>query len=143
MGLFPFFGDALPTEVESLTELPLYKEVAWDFTNNIPIVEKGEYKIVEGAEAVKTWVFKAMKTERFRYRIYSWDFGNELDSLIGQSFSPNLTKAECVRYVEEALLINPYITGISEVEVEFYEGRLDISMKLETIYGTEEVSVNV
>lgn len=143
MGLFPFFGDALPEEAASRTELPLYKEVAWDFINNIPMVEKGEYKIVEGAEAIKTWVFKAMKTERFRYRIYSADFGNELDSLIGESYTPNLTKAECVRYVEEALRINPYITGISDVEVDFHEGGLEVSMKLETIYGTEEVNVSV
>lgn len=40
--LFPFFGDTVTTETEE--ELPLYREVAWDFKNNIPIVEKGDFK---------------------------------------------------------------------------------------------------
>ena len=141
-GLFPFFGDtqAATAETESL---PLYKEAAWDFENNIPIVEKGDFKIVEGNEAIKTWVYKAMKTERFRYLIYSWDFGSELDGLIGQSYTPNLTKAESIRYIKEALLINPYIRNVSNVEVTFDRGKLYITAKLETIYGETEVNANV
>lgn len=141
-GLFPFFGDtqAATAETESL---PLYKEVAWDFENNIPIVEKGDFKVVEGNEAIKTWVYKAMKTERFRYLIYSWDFGSELDGLIGQSYTPNLTKAESIRYIKEALLINPYIRNVSNVEVTFDRGKLYITAKLETIYGETEVNANV
>lgn len=140
MSLFPFFGDTQTEETESL---PLYTEAAWDFANNIPIVEKGDFKIVTGNEAIKTWVYKTMKTERFRYLIYSWDFGSEISSLIGQSYTPNLTKAESIRYIKEALLINPYIKEVSNVEVSFSEGRLTITAKLTTEYGTEEVSVIV
>lgn len=140
--LFPFFGDtqAAAAEAESLS---LYKEMAWDFENNIPIVEKGDFKIVEGNEAIKTWVYKTMKTERFRYKIYSWDYGSELDSLIGQSYTPNLTKAESIRYIKEALLINPYIRNVSNVEVIFDKGTLFITAKLETIYGETEVNAVV
>ena len=71
--LFPFFGDTVTTETEE--EFPLYREVAWDFKNNIPVVEKGDFKIVTGKEAIKTWIYKTLKTERFRYEIYSWDYG--------------------------------------------------------------------
>ncbi len=126
--LFPFFGDTMTaaTETESM---PLYKEVAWDFKRNIPLIEKGDIKIVEGNEAIKTWVFKTMKTERFRYLIYSWDFGSELHSLIGQSYTPNLTKAESIRYIKETLLINPYIRNVSNVEVTFSGGTLTINAK--------------
>lgn len=136
--LFPFFGD---TTVETtVTEsLPLYTEVAWDFDNNIPIVEKGDFKIVTGNEALKTWIYKTMKTERFRYLIYSWDYGSELDDLIGQNYTPNLTKAEAIRCIKEALLINPYILNISNVEVSFDKGKLTFSGKVETVYGEMEV----
>lgn len=140
--LFPFFGDTQAAVAET-DSLPLYKEVAWDFENNIPIMEKGDLKIVEGNEAIKTWVYKTMKTERFRYLIYSWDFGSELDGLIGQSYTPNLTKAESIRYIKEALLINPYIRNVSNVEVTFDRGKLYITAKLETIYGETEVNANV
>lgn len=140
--LFPFFGDTVP-EKEQTEELPLYKEVAWDFKNNVPKLKNGEYEIVTENEAIQTWVYKALKTERFRYQIYSWNFGSEIDSLIGQSYTPNLTKAECIRYIEECLLINPYIKSVSEVKVSFSEGSLDVSGTLETIYGKTEMEVSV
>ena len=142
MSLFPFFGDTV-TEVAAGTNLPLYKEVAWDFQNNIPNLKNGEYEIVTENEAVKTWAYKALKTERFQHLIYSWNYGSEIDSIIGQSYTPNLTKAECIRYIEEALLINPYIKAVSEVEVSFSEGHLTVSGTLETIYGETEVEVRV
>lgn len=66
--LFPFFGD-IQTTVTDTENLPLYREAAWDFTENIPILERGDFRIVSGNEAIKTWVYKAMKTERFRYLI--------------------------------------------------------------------------
>ena len=140
--LFPFFGDAAVAETAT-ESFPLYEEVAWDFENNIPVVEKGDYKIVTENEAIKTWVYKTLKTERFRYLIYSWDYGCELENLIGQNYTPNLTKAECIRYIKEALLINPYIRSVSNVEVTFSEGKLKINGKLETIYGELEVSTSV
>ena len=142
MSLFPFFGDAA-VETAVTESLPLYREVAWDFENNIPILEKGDFKIVEGNEAIKTWAFKAMMTERFRYEIYSWGYGSELDSLIGQSYSPNLTKAESIRFIKETLLVNPYIINVSTVEVSFDSGKLSITAKLETIYGETEVRASV
>lgn len=142
MALFPFFGDAA-IETAATETMPLYKELAWDFEKNVPLVEKGDFRIVEGNEAIKTWVYKTMKTERFRYLIYSWDYGSELHSLIGQSYTPNLTKAEAIRYIKEALLINPYIRNVSNVEVTFSGGALTIYAKLETIYGEAEVSANV
>ena len=140
--LFPFFGDAA-VETAAVENLPLYKEVAWDFKNNIPVMEKGDFKIVTGNEAIKTWVYKTMKTERFRYEIYSWDYGSELEGLIGQSYTPNLTKAECIRYIKEALLINPYIRNVVNVAVSFEKGHLFIDAKLETVYGEMEVSADV
>lgn len=140
--LFPFFGDAAEEERQG-EDMPLYKEVAWDFENNIPMLENGDYKIVTGKEAVKTWAYKALRTDRFRYLIYSFDFGSELENLIGTNYTPSLTKAESVRYVEETLLINPYIQNISDVEVDFENTTLFISGVLHTIYGDIEMGVSV
>ena len=140
--LFPFFGDAA-VETAAADTLPLYKEVAWDFENNIPVLEKGDFKMVTGNEAIKTWVYKTMMTERFRYEIYGWDYGSELESLIGKNYTPNLTKAESIRYIKEALLINPYIRNISNAVVSFDRGKLFIEAKLETVYGEMEVRANV
>nr|WP_243249466.1 DUF2634 domain-containing protein [Anaerotruncus rubiinfantis] len=130
-----------PQTAEVDTELPLYKEAAWDFEKEQPIFRGGNPVIVTGKEAVKVWCWKALLTERTRYEIYSWDFGSEVESLIGQNYSDELKQAEAVRYVREALEINPYVTDISSISVSFADGVLAVSAAINTIYG--EVSARV
>ena len=81
-------------------------------------------------------------TKRFKEQIYSWNYGSEFETLIGSKYSPSLAKAECVRYIKECLLINPYIKGVSDIEVSFFDGKLDIYCKIETIYGSSGIEVS-
>ena len=39
-------------ELEEDGTLPLYREIAWDFKNEHPLVVNNEFKIVEGNEAI-------------------------------------------------------------------------------------------
>lgn len=130
-----------PEAVEEETELPLYREVKWDFEKGEPVFRGGEPVVVEGAEAIKTWVWKAIVTERARYEIYSWDFGSEVESLIGQPYTDELKRAEAVRYVREALEINPYITEVTAASVDFDNGVLTIDVTVDTVYGEVQAHV--
>lgn len=136
--LFPMIQ---PEAVEEETELPLYREVKWDFEKGEPVFRGGEPVVVEGAEAIKTWVWKAIVTERARYEIYSWDFGSEVESLIGQPYTDELKRAEAVRYVREALEINPYITEVTAASVDFDNGVLTIDVTVDTVYGEVQAHV--
>ncbi len=136
--LFPIIQ---PQAVETDTELPMYKEVAWDYENNTPIYKNGNPVMVEGKEAVLVWAWNALHTERFRYEIFTWDYGNETESLVGQNFSDELKQSEAARYVRECLLINPYITDVKNVVVDFKDGILGITGTLVTIYGEADISV--
>lgn len=138
MSLFPIIQ---PEAVETDTELPMYKEVAWDYENNIPIFKNGNPVIIEGKEAVMVWAWNALHTERFKYEIYTWDYGNEAESLIGQNYSDELKQSEAARYVQECLLINPYITDVKNISVDFTDDLLTITGTVITIYG--EVGLNV
>jgi len=138
--LFPII-DA-PQAVKS-TALPLYREVAWDYETNTPRFERGSPVIVSGREAVKVWAWKALHVPRFRYEMYSRDYGTELHYLIGQPYSEELKRAEAIRYVREALMINPYITSVDDISVDFDNGKLSITCKVNTIYGDSEVSASV
>lgn len=139
--LFPFISPASIENVVTKKELPLYKEIAWDYENNKPIVENGDFKIVEGNEAIKVWIYKALLTPRYLYQIYSWDYGCELRELIGKGYSKGLTKEEAKRYVKEALLINEYILEVDVKEVILNSDVLKINMKIKTIYGESEVII--
>ncbi|WP_289147265.1 DUF2634 domain-containing protein [uncultured Megamonas sp.] len=139
MSLFPFVSNI--DEVKIDNTFPLYKEVAWDFKRNIPIIEKRDFKIVEGNEAIKVWVYKALLTPRYQYSIYTWNYGSELLSLIGKAYTPQLTKSEAKRYIEEALKINPYILEVNVLDTDFKDGVLSASIKIVTIYGESEVTI--
>ena len=139
MSIFPFV-----TYDESIVKdntFPLYKEIAWDFNKDIPILENGDFKIVEGNEAIKVWAYKALLVPRYQYSIYSWGYGSELMDLIGKAYTPSLTKEEAKRYIKEALLINPYILEVNVVDTSFNNGILSADIKIVTIYGESEVTI--
>lgn len=139
MNLFPMIEpQSVPQAAETL---PMCKEIAWDFEKDVPIWQNGTPVMVEGKEAVLVWAWNALHTERFRYEIFSWAYGNELDSLTGQNFSDELKRAEASRYVRECLTVNPYITDVKDVAVDFTGDSLQVSGTIVTIYG--EVQINV
>ena len=137
MSLFPFVSNVDEIEVDN--SFPMYKEVAWDFESDCPVFENGNFKIIEGNEAIKIWVYKALLIPRYHHLIYSWDYGSELMDLIGKAYTPSLTKEEAKRYIKEALLINPYILEVTVVDASFNNGVLSADIKLLTIYGESEV----
>ena len=134
MSLFPMIQPAADESGEAGT-LPLAQEVEWDYKNDVPVFRRGEPVIVTGKEAVKVWIWNAIHTERYRYEIYSWAYGSEFHSLIGQAYTPNLKTAEAPRYLRECLLINPYITAVTHIAVEFSQARLTVQGTAVTIYG--------
>lgn len=137
--LFPFIDSV--EEIEAAKELPLCKEIAWNYDEDKPIIENGDFKIIEGLEAVKVWAYKALKTVRYKYEIYSWDHGHELEELVGKGYTESYVNSEAARYIEEALLINPYIKRVSNVQSEIVNGVLRIKVNIDTIYGTSELEV--
>lgn len=139
MSLFPFV--TYKEDIVKNNSFPLYKEVAWDFKRDIPILENGDFKIVEGNEAIKVWVYKALLVPRYNYSVYSWNYGSELMDLIGKAYTPQLTKSEAKRYIEEALKINPYILDVNVVDTDFKDSILSANVKITTIYGESEVVI--
>lgn len=137
MNLFPMIQPELELKDASL---PMYKEVAWDFEHNIPIYKNGSPKWIMGKEAVLVWAWKALHVQKYIYPIYSWNYGCQLESLIGQTVSEELKQSEAMRYVRQTLTENPYITDVKEVSVSFTNDVLSISCILNTRYG--EVKVN-
>lgn len=100
-------------------------------------------KIAEGYDAVLVWVWLALHTPRYRYYIYSDDYGQEYEDLIGKSYSTELTDSELERMTEECLLENPYITGIENFSCTKDEDKVTVSFTLVTTLGDGEVSTNV
>ena len=75
------------TQISSVIEVP--KEYGLDF-------ETGQLtgEIVEGIEAIKVWIWLCLHTQRFRWPIYSWDYGADLEQYIGQSITEEFLNAD-------------------------------------------------
>ena len=133
--MFPFVDNEEDEQEESLY---IPKEYGINF-------ETGQLsgKIVEGYEALLVWAWLALKTPRYRYYIYSEDYGQEYEDLIGKSYSIELTDSELERMTEECLTENPYITGIEKFSCEKNEEKVTVSFSLITELGDGEVSIEV
>lgn len=116
-------------------ELPLYKDVEWDFVENKAIWRDGSPSMVTGLPAVASWACNALQTMRGRYPIYNRDYGSELELLIGMGYSPELQQAEASRYVRECLLMSPYIQEVIDITVGFTDDSMVIACRLKTVYG--------
>ena len=132
--IFPFIGVPEDYILPKTEELPIFREVAWDF-------EKGDFKIIEKKEALKVWIYKCIKTNRYEHEIYSLEYGTELSELIGQKYTKGLTESEASRFIKEALLINPYILEVNVKSANFNRDILSANVKVSTIYGEVEINV--
>ena len=136
--LFPIFAGTAST---APAQLPLYTDVAMDYEKGIPLFSGGEPVVVTGLEAVKSWAWRAIKTARYIYSCYTWDYGCELETLVGQPYRQDTRRSEAVRYVEEALTVCPYITSAT-ARVERFEGStLTVSVRMRTVYGEADLYV--
>lgn len=136
---FPFTGGV---SVLAEQELPPFREYAWDFENDCFIYdEAGKRIIVEGDEALKIWVYKALKTERYEYLAYSWQYGIELKPFIGKVMGVYERYSELKRVIIECLMVNPYIRSVDSVDFQTDGDYTHCDIALTTVYG--EVNINV
>lgn len=141
MSLFPFI-DGLVDGVElEEEELPLYREYDWDFERNDFRLVDGKFRLVDGLDAIKIYIYKALMTVKNRYIIYSDKYGSDLEKLIGKGYTNSFIKSQVRRYIKESLLISPYIEYVNGFDISFEEDLLKIGMNVGTIYG--EVSIIV
>ena len=132
MSLFPFVRNGIG-EAQHITT---YKEYEFDFNNNTLTG-----KLLEVKEALKMWIYKALLTPRYTHPIYSWDYGQNLDELIGQGYEVDYIKSEVERKVTECLMINERITRCHNFKINFINDTLHITFTAKTTFG--EVIINV
>lgn len=140
------------TEIETEDNLPLLKEFAWDFVHDKFIYNNdGTLKVVVENEALKVWIYKVLKTERYRHEaylhgIYNNDssYGVELEQYIGNYSNTNKTATLICKKIKECLQINPYIKSIDYVDIDKIDGdKLTIQLQVTSIYGNLEQKINL
>ena len=133
--MFPFAD----TESDDITEEEYVpKEYGMDFKTG-----QLSGKIVEGVDALMVWCWIALHTPRYRYYIYSDEYGQEFEDLIGKQYSEGYTNSELERMTEECLCVNPYIEGITDFECVKKDEKIMLSFRLITTLGEQEAEIYV
>lgn len=138
---FPFVG----SERFAVTDdLPIFQEYAWDFERDCFLYDvNGRHILLSGNPALEVWIYKALKTERFEYLAYSWQYGIELKPFIGKVMGVQERYSELRRVITECLMVNPYIRSIDSFSIT-PENRAElvrVHITLTTVYGEVEINV--
>ncbi len=127
--IFPIIQPEAEPSVQA--RLPLCREVAWDFTQGIPVYAGGRPVEVTGVEAVKVWIWKALKTAA--------------DRPINRQMAGPHQRANAVPTDGDAhfscALTAVLINRVRRVAGDGAE--LEISCRVSTIYGEAEVTAHV
>lgn len=143
MNVFPFTVTEPELEEHKKEKLPIFKELAYDYENNCLLRRGGKHYLVEKDEALQIWIYKALRTKRFAWPVYTHAYGTELENVIGFSNSREIIDSEVKRYITEALMVNPYIQELSNFKFEHNGSMLTVEFEVTTIYGrlTHETEV--
>ena len=96
---------------------------------------------VDEKEAVKQAIFLILNTERYKFLIYSWNYGIELEDLIG--VHPDIVEDESERLISEALLQDDRIKAIYDFDFKRVKDSIRVTFTVDTTFGEIEAETEV
>lgn len=136
---FLFIDTGTTATTTTTTQWQPFREYEWNIETHDFILRDGRIHIVEGIPALKIWIYKTLLTQRGRYHAYTWDYGNDLETLIGSALTRSVIVSEAKRITEEALYTNQHIHNLKN----FNAWMEDNTMKIEFIAVTDSGDIEV
>ncbi|WP_410767823.1 DUF2634 domain-containing protein [Fontibacillus sp. BL9] len=91
----------------------------------------------EGTEAWILWCQKAIRTPRYRHLIYSRDYGQEFEELIGRGYSRAVQESEIQRIARETLMVDPRTASVEGFVFEWQGERCSFTCRVMNIHDEE------
>lgn len=113
------------------------KEYAYDISNAQFKYKDGKMYYIYDNDALIVKIWKLFMSERYRWVVFDWSYGHELETLIGQAYTQPYVNSESERFCKEAVqrALGEYIKSLDDFRVNFEDGVLYISFVADTIYG--------
>ena len=117
-----------------------------ELTTQESIETSRTYKIVgnriqgytDELEALKQAIYKVLSTERYEYPIYSFNYGVELENLLGKD--PVYVQIELKRRIRECLLRDDRVTEVDNFRFEVAGDTIQCTFDVHSIFGNITVS---
>lgn len=95
----------------------------------------------DGLDALKQAIYKVLNTERYEYPIYSFNYGIELESLLGKD--PIYVQIELKRRIRECLLQDDRITEVDNFRFEVAGDTIKCTFDVHSIFDNFTASREV
>lgn len=100
--------------------------------------------LIDGEEAIKQFIHKAIRTPRNRFLIYDDQYGCELEDLIGANVTRELLYDELPRVITEAIIYDDRIESVTNFNVQQLGDKTYINFTVGLVNGgTIESEVTV
>ncbi len=96
---------------------------------------------VDGLQSLEQAIYKVLSTEKYEYPIYSFNYGIELENLIGKDVI--YAKVELKRRISECLMQDNRIISLNNFEISTSEDNLLCSFDVTSVYGMVKISKEV
>ncbi|QEK13732.1 DUF2634 domain-containing protein (plasmid) [Crassaminicella thermophila] len=121
----------------------------FDFKIGDFILKNGRLVKVSDIEALKIWIEKCLRTEKFKFKVYEkenkdLEYGVTIEDLIvGHDYPQSFIESELKREISIGLLKNPMIASLSEWKIEKKNPIVNVSFRVNLKTGetfTQEVN---
>lgn len=119
---------------EEKSEYP--REYGFDFKE-----KKLTGEIVEGIDALKVWCYFALKTERFRFRAFPWDYGSEVFELVGKTYGFDYIESEVQRMITDCVCAHPLIENCEDFLFKNDGSRIEVTFSIVTDFGNGKIEI--
>lgn len=92
-------------------------------------------------EALEQAIYKMFSTEKYEHPIYNFNYGIELDSLIGKD--PTYVQIELKRRIGECLFHDERVTGVSNFQFTVTGDEMLCTFDVQSIYGQTTIQKEV
>lgn len=124
-------------------DIELTAEEAVETSRTYKIIGNRIQGFADGIEALKQAVYKVLSTERYEYPIYSFNYGVEIESLLGKD--PVYVQVELKRRIRECLLKDNRISEVDNFRFEASGDTVtctfDVRSNAEVLTVSQEVTI--
>lgn len=99
------------------------------------LTPSGKVATAEDLQAYMEWCQKTLLTQRYRYLIYSRNYGSEYEELVGRGFSKAIIESEVERMTGEALMVDPRTEEVNNFSFSWREDALYFTCDITTVRG--------
>lgn len=141
--IFPQSNTTVTNNIIISSTQPAYgKSPIFDFSTGEFKMVDGKVYIGEGVEVLKNWIEKTLRTERYRFPIYSFNYGVVLEELVAKDIPYELLVNELQNQITDALIRDNRITQVGNFK--FARGKDSLAIEFEvTTFDNQVIEMGV